>query len=221
MVHGPACTGPSRRDVLLAGGLAPLGLGLSDLFAPRAGASSKAPARSAILLFMWGGPSHLDTWDPKPDAAAEVRGPFRSIPTAVPGLRVGEYFPKLAARAKRYAVVRSMTHTDPAHLSTVHHLMTGRVAAKPNSDADGASRQDAPCLGAVVQKRLPNSGPLPAAVTVPWVVSHPSAPGGTAPGQNAGWLGGTFDPFLVTGDPNAANFSVVGLSSATGETVER
>src|SRR6516162_2104468 len=221
MPRGPACTGPSRRDVLLAGGLAPLGLGLTDLFASRAAASSKASARSAILLFMWGGPSHLDTWDPKPDAPEEVRGPFQSIPTTVPGLRVGEYFPKLVARAKRYAVVRSMTHTDPAHLSTVHHLMTGRLAAKPNSDADGASRQDAPCLGAVVRQNLPSAVPVPAAVTLPWVVSHPSAPGGTAPGQNAGWLGSTFDPFLVTGNPNAANFSVAGLAPSADVSADR
>jgi uncharacterized protein (DUF1501 family) len=221
MVRGPACTGPSRRDVLLAGGLAPLSLGLTDLFASRAVASPNASAKSAILLFMWGGPSHLETWDPKPDAPEEVRGPFRSIPTAVPGLRVGEYFPKLAVRAKRYAVVRSMTHTDPAHLSTVHHLMTGRLAAKPNSDADGASRQDAPCLGAVVRQNLPSAGPVPAAVTLPWVVSHPSAPGGTAPGQNAGWLGSTFDPFLVTGNPNAANFSVAGLAPSADVSADR
>ena len=114
------------------------------------------------MLFMWGGPSHLDTWDPKPNAPAEVRGQFRAIPTTTPGLHIGEYFPQLAQRAKHYAVVRSMTHTDPAHLSPVHHLMTGRVAAKPNSDADGASRADAPCLGAVVQKLWPATSPVPA-----------------------------------------------------------
>jgi hypothetical protein len=188
-------------------------LGLIDLLQPPVAAAEKARARSVILLFMWGGPSHLDTWDPKPDAPEEVRGQFRSIPTTVPGLRISEHFPRLAARAEQFAVVRSMSHTDPAHLSPVHHLLTGRLAAKVNSDADGASRSDAPCLGAVVRKLLPPDGPMPSAVTLPWAVSHPAAPGGVAPGQNAGWLGSGFDPFLVTGNPNAPGFAVSGLTT--------
>jgi len=194
--------------------LAPLGLGLSTILGRPASAAGRPNAKSVILLFMWGGPSHLDTWDPKPNAPAEVRGAFQSIATAVPGLRIGEHFPKLATLANKYAVVRSMNHTDPAHLSPVHHLMTGRLAAKVNSDADGASRSDAPCLGAVVQKFLPTTNAIPAAVTLPWAVSHPSAPGGTAPGQNAGWLGAAYDPFLVTGDPNSPKFQVPGLAAA-------
>lgn len=213
------CPGPSRRDLLVAGGLAPFGVCLSPVLA--SAAAPRAKARSVILLFMWGGPSHLDTWDPKPDAPEEVRGPMRSIPTTVPGLRVGEYFPKLAVRAKQYAVVRTMSHTDPAHLSPVHHLMTGRLAPKINSDADGPSRTDAPCLGAIVQQRLSSGGPTPAAVTLPWVVSHPAAPGGTAPGQNAGWMGTAFDPFLVTGNPNDKAFGVGGLTMPADVSAER
>jgi hypothetical protein len=203
----------TRREVLRAGSLAPLGLGLLEVLAPRAAAAPQGRAKSVILLFMWGGPSRLDTWDPKPDAPPEVRGHFQSIPTTVPGLRIGEHFPLLAARAEQYAVVRSMTHTDPAHLSPVHHLMTGRVAAKPNSDADGASRADSPCIGSVIQKLAPPPGAVPAAVTLPWAVSHPSAPGGTAPGQNGGWLGAAYDPFLVTGNPDSPSFAVPGLSA--------
>jgi hypothetical protein len=206
----------SRRDVIRASAL-----GLLGGFVPAASAVPKPSAKSVIVLFMWGGPSHIDTWDPKPDAAAEVRGEFKAIQTSVSGLRISEHFPKLATRAARYAVVRSMTHTDPAHLSPVHHLFTGRVAPKPNSDADGASRADAPCLGAVVGKMAPGAGPAPTAVTLPWAVSHPSAPGGTAPGQNAGWLGAGFDPFLVTGDPNSPRFRVAGLSGPADVPAER
>lgn len=114
-----------------------------------------------------------------------------------------------------------MTHTDPAHLSPAHHLMTGRIAPKPNSDADGASRGDAPCFGAVVQKLLPSPGAGPPAVTLPWAVSHPSAPGGTAPGQNGGWLGNGFDPFLVTGDPNLPSFAVAGLRAPADVPADR
>ena len=126
---------------------------------------------------MWGGPSHIDTWDPKPDAAAEVRGQFQAIQTSIPGVRISEHFPLLASRAAKYTIVRSMTHTDPAHLSPVHHLLTGHVAAKPNSDADGANRADSPCLGAVVGKVAPGVGPMPTSVTLPWVVSHPVGAG--------------------------------------------
>ena len=220
--HRPrSCRGPTRRDVLRAGSLAPLGFGLTDVLRARADAAPKGRARSVILLFMWGGPSHLDTWDPKPDAPVEVRGAFGSIATTVPGLRISEHFPRLATRAHQYAVVRSMTHTDPAHLSPVHHLMTGRVALKPNSDADGASRRDAPCLGAVVQKLLPSPSAIPPAVTLPRPVSHTAAPAGTARGQNGGWLGNGFDPFLVTGNPNQPTFAVAGLRASGDVSTER
>ena len=214
---------PSRRDVVRAGTLGPLGLGLAGLVDNSAKLTAAAPtrAKSVILLFMWGGPSHLDTWDMKPNAPAEVRGPFKGVPTTVPGVQISEHFPKLAKQAHRYAIVRSMTHTDPAHLSPVHHLMTGRIAPKPNSDNDGASRFDAPALGGVVRKMLTAKGPMPAAVTLPWAVSHPSAPGGTAPGQNAGWLGPAFDPFLVTGNPNLPGFNVAGLGGPADVTADR
>ena len=105
-----SCGGPTRREMLRAGCLAPLGLGLTGVLQAQSGAVPKGRAKSVILLFMWGGPSHLDTWDPKPDAPAEVRGSFRSIATTVPGLQISEHFPQLATRAKQYAVVRSMTH---------------------------------------------------------------------------------------------------------------
>jgi hypothetical protein len=169
---------------------------------------------------MWGGPSQLDTWDPKPDAPEEIRGSFKPIATTVPGLRISEHFPELAKRAKRYAVIRSMSHTDPAHLSPTHHLLTGRKATKVNSDADGPSRTDAPCLGAVVQKHFPG-GALPNAVTLPWAVAHPAAPGGIAPGQNGGWLGSKYDPFLITGDPNSPKFAISSLTPVPEVPVER
>src|SRR5580704_3376981 len=178
--HRPFCRVlyPSRRDVVRAGAF-----GLLGSFVPSAAAAPRRSAKSVILLFMWGGPSHIDTWDPKPDAAAEIRGEFRAIQTSVPGLRISEHFPRLAARAGKYTIVRSMTHTDAAHLSPVHHLLTGHLAAKVNSDADGPTRADWPCLGAVVEKVAPGAGPMPTAVTLPWIVSHPAAPGGVAPGQ--------------------------------------
>ena len=102
----PHCTGPTRREVLRAGSLAPLGLSLLPLLGSAATPAPRARAKSVILLFMWGGPSHIDTWDPKPNAPENIRGLFKPIATTVPGLQIGEHFPELAKRAKKYAVVR-------------------------------------------------------------------------------------------------------------------
>lgn len=217
-----ACTGFSpvrrwtRRRLLMAGSLGLFGLGLPDLLRATTANERRGSgrARSCILVFAWGGPSQLDTLDPKPEAPAEVRGEFDTIATRVPGLRFSEHFPRLANLADRYAVVRSLTHDDPAHLSSVHHLTTGRHAPKVKSDADGPSRRDTPHLGSVLAHLRPRRDGLPPFVTLPWIVSHPAAPGGIAPGQNAGWLGTQYDPFVLTGDPNAAGFAPPGISSA-------
>jgi hypothetical protein len=212
----------SRRELLRVGGLGVFGLGLTDLLASTARAETiKTKAKSCILLFMWGGPSQLDTWDMKPNAPTEVRGPFKPIATNVPGIQISEHFPFLARQAHRYAIIRSMTHDDPAHLSSVHHIMTGHRAPHVKSDADPPSRKDSPHIGSALAKLQPPAKGLPPFVSMPWTVSHPAAPGGNAPGQNAGWLGSGYDPFLVTGDPNAPNFSVAGLNGNGGMPIER
>src|SRR5690349_22106295 len=119
------CSGVTRRDFLRVGGLGALGLTMADLDAAVAGG---APAeRAVILLMLVGGPSQLETWDPKPEAPAEVRGPFGSIATAVPGLRVCEHLPRLARRMDRMAVVRSLHHdAAPIHETGHQLLQTGR-----------------------------------------------------------------------------------------------
>jgi uncharacterized protein (DUF1501 family) len=218
---------PSRREALCVGGLGVLGLGLSGLLAGQAAAGSTSrprtagKAKSCILLFMWGGPSQLDTWDPKPDAPAEVRGEFRPIATNVPGTIVSEHFPRLANLADKYAIIRSMTHDDPAHLSSVHHILTGRQAPHVKSDADPPSRHDSPTIGSALARLQPTDAAIPPFVTMPWIVSHPAAPGGKAPGQNAGWLGAAYDPFVLTADPSASNFTIPQLRRAADVSVER
>lgn len=199
------------------------GLTLPSLFEMRA---SGAPAvggkaKSCILIFQWGGPSQLDTWDPKPEAPDAIRGSFQAIETSVPGVRISEHFPMLAQRAHQLAIIRSMTHDDLAHLSTVHLLQTGHPAPRPYSDNDGPSTSDWPHLGSLVGWAKPNSGPLPCAVTMPWIVSHPAAPGGKAPGQHGGWLGKSFDPFLIEGNPDDPGFRVPGLDLPDGLNTER
>ncbi len=219
----------TRRAAVKAGALALTGLSMPGLFGARALASNAAAshgpgfgkAKRCLLIFMWGGPSQLDTWDPKPDAPREVRGQFNSIDTKIPGVRISEHFPRLAAQTHRLAIIRSMTHDDPAHLSSAHRLLTGHLAPRPYSDAAPPSPQDWPHLGSIVARLNPSKGPLPSSVTMPWTVAHPAAPGGRAPGQNAGWLGKTFDPLAIEGDPNHPGFEVGGMNLPTGVTPDR
>jgi Protein of unknown function (DUF1501) len=206
---------------LRAGVLALTGLGLPGLLRAKPVGQTSGPngfgrAKSCILIFLWGGPSQLDTWDPKPDAPEGIRGSFRSISTTVPGISISEHFPMLAQQSHRLAIVRSMNHNDAAHLSTAHRLLTGHLAPIPNSDAAGPSPRDWPHLGALVAKLRPTPGAIPSAVNMPWTVMHPAAPGGRAPGQDAGWLGKAYDPFHVDGDPNTSGFHVEGLGLPDG-----
>ncbi len=216
------CTGPwSRRDLLQAGYLTMLGSGLGPLLLPRPAqgqinTGSFGQAKACIFLFMWGGPSQLDTWDMKPNAPSDIRGEFKPISTTVPGIQICEHFPRLARLAHHYTIIRSMTHNDPAHLSSVHHLLTGRHAPKFPSDADPPSRKDWPHLASYLLKERPSPNPLPGFITLPWTVMHPAAPGGQAPGQNGGWLGKGFDPFVIQGDPSQRGFQVSGLRLPEG-----
>src|SRR5213594_841770 len=108
------CDGWSRRDFLHAGSVSLLGLTLADVFRQRA--MGNAPDRdiNCIMLFLVGGPSHIDTWDPKPEAPAEVRGPFKPIATNVPGMQISEIFPRMAKHADKYSLIRSVYHTATA-----------------------------------------------------------------------------------------------------------
>ncbi len=216
--------GPSRRDALRAGALAMTGLGLPELFRNRAvgaGAEGFGRAKSCLLIFMWGGPSQLDTWDPKPDAPAEIRGSFGTIATRTPGVRISEHLPMLLTRTDKLAIVRSLSHDDFTHLSTAHRVTTGHVAPTQYSDAAGPSTNDWPHLGSLIARVRPRGGAMPQAVTMPWSVAHPAAPGGKAPGQHGGWLGKAYDPFGIVGDPNDPNFQVEGLGLPEGITNDR
>ena len=122
------CDGLTRRDFLHAGALPTLGLTLPGLLAQRASAAPRDRDVNCIMLFLVGGPSHIDTFDPKPNAPAEVRGPFQPIRTSVPGTQLTEIFPKTAKRADRFSLVRSVYHTATAVHDTGHQMMqTGRL----------------------------------------------------------------------------------------------
>ncbi len=194
----------SRRDLLRVGcGL--LGLSLPQLLGLRSQASARAPApdgfgraRSCIVLFCWGGMSHLDTWDPKPDAPPEVRGEFKPIATATPGIHLGECMPLLARQTGRLAVVRSMHHRAGEHGQAMYWNFTGHAPPGARAGEDQpASRQDWPCLGSMVARFRPPPSGLPGSVQVPYPMIDDGRVQG---GQNGGWLGMAHDPVLVRPD---------------------
>lgn len=226
----------TRRAILQAGLLGPFGLGLTQLvgrttgqaLAASEGAIAPTPAqagfgqaKACILIFLWGGPSHLDTWDPKPLAPETIRSPFRPIATTVSGMELTEHFGRLAGVAERFALIRSLSHDDPAHLSSVHTLLTGNLPPVNKSDDVPPSDRDTPHIGSLLSRLLPSANELPSYVNMPWIVSHPAAPGGRAPGQHGGWLGHRYDPLVVTGDPSQPDWRVPALQLYEGETPDR
>jgi len=201
---------PGRRAFLTVGGLAALGLPLSRLLASNADHGRDRTfgrAKACIFLWMGGGPPQHETWDPKPDAPAEIRGEFRPIPTPVVGLRVGELMPLVAQQAAKVCVLRAMSTGVNAHSSSGYWVLTG--VPHPRGDVEVAGQITAfdwPCLGGVVKHLTPPRKGLPAAVTLPeHIFNNPNDPW---PGQNGGFLGRAADPWLVPCDPSKADFDL-------------
>jgi hypothetical protein len=207
----------NRRELLQVGASSLLGIGLPQLLAGRAQAGAAAPGRSksVILVLLTGGPSHLDTLDMKPEAPTEIRGEFRPMATAVPGIQVCEHLPRLAARLRHWAIVRSLSHGENGHLPATHRLLTG--APMPNqrgSDLDNVlSRRDWPCYAAGLDQVRPRRDGVPTGVTLPHALIEGPL---TWPGQHAGFLGPGHDPLLVTQDPNAPTFRMDTFSLPAG-----
>ncbi len=213
-----------RRQILQAGALGLAGLSLPALWQARSSGATGGGfgrAKRCIFLFMWGGPSQLDTFDLKPDAPSDIRGEFQPISTRTPGLLLCEHFEHLARITDKVAIVRSLHHDDPAHLSSGHTTVTGHLPPVNKSDAEPPSDRDTPHLGCVMSHLRPAPSALPSFVTLPWKVAHPAAPGGQAPGQHGGWLGHKYDPFVITGDPSRADWQAPSLSLCDGITPER
>jgi hypothetical protein len=198
-----ACSGPFSRRELLRLGLAGLGgLTWPELLRRRAEAKTQRPRSDTALLVVWlhGGASHLETYDPKPLAPSEYRGPYRPIATRVPGLQLCELLPRHAQVAHRFTMLRSLAHTGPCHDSGPQQLFTGFPITV------NRLRPDHPDLFAVVDKlRESPSRPLPNNVGVPPI-----------PYLGSAYLGPAHEPFAVTGDPNDPHFEVpnIGLKDA-------
>lgn len=192
-----------RRDLLRCGLLAPLGLGLADWFRCHdAAAALPARAKHCILLWLDGGPSHLETFDLKPQAPVEVRGPFQTIATHVAGIDISELLPQTARVAEHIAVIRSLTSPLGEHGIANHYLLTGY----PPTPA-----LEYPSMGAVVARERPGPQALPPYIAVP----------DFRPQAGAGYLGTACEPFATGGDPAHPDFQVRDLDLFPGVTAQR
>jgi hypothetical protein len=198
-----------RREFLRVGALALGGLSLSDFLAIQAQAATPTADTSVILFWMWGGPSHLETYDPKPRAPAEYRGPFTSIATSVPGIEISEVFPRQAKLAHRLALVRSLHHEMSAHNDGSIELLTGKTPAVP--DPTSTARSEHPDFGMVVSRLR---GPRPDGL--PRYVGIPRQPFMTQP-TYLGMAHGA----LAAGDPSAATYRPPNLTLSAGVDAER
>lgn len=200
------CDGLGRRALLQAGGVA--ALGLSPWGSASAVASSSPPkAKRCILLFLLGGPPQHSTWDPKPDAAAEVRGEFAPIATNVPGINICELMPRTATMMDRVAVLRAVATGDNAHSSSGYFMMTGVPHVPMNREnANPGAPNDWPTMAAVASTLGSERALLPGAVRLPNHIYNTD--GSVWPGQTSGWLGHSADPWLFSCEPASQDYDV-------------
>jgi hypothetical protein len=212
--------GIARRELLQVGFSGLLGLGLPTLLsrhalATRAATADGQRARSVILIFLTGAPSHLDMFDLKPEAPAEVRGTFQPIATQTAGIEICEHLPRLAIRSDKYAVIRSMTHGLPSHEHATHMVLTG-IDKMPVGSTHMASRFDWPCYASSLDYLRPRHDGIPNGVMLPTYLNN----GYGFSGQDAGFLGARHDPWHVRQDPNDAKFRVESLNLPVGMTID-
>ncbi|QEH39180.1 hypothetical protein OJF2_77920 [Aquisphaera giovannonii] len=211
------CDGVSRREFLRVGGLGLAGLSLADMLraegraaATPSGTKAKgrgqAPARSVILLWMQGGASHIDTFDPKPEAPAEVRGEFGVIPTALPGVQICEHLPRMAQHLDRTTVIRSGYSYNAGHGIADAYMLSGWRFSPATVY---------PSMGSVVARELPANPGMPPYMQLGIYVDQKTG------GGLAGYVGGEHNPFVMTSDPNARKFSVDGITLPGGLTADR
>jgi hypothetical protein len=217
MINHRHAIGLTRRELLQVGYSGLLGMGLSSLFGnrARAGASPSPCVKSVVFIFQTGAPSHLDTFDLKPDAPVEIRGSFQGIATKAAGVTVCEHLPLLAARADKFAIVRSMTHGLPSHEHATHMMLTG-IDKMPPGSTHMASRNDWPCYASGLDYVRPRNDGVPSGVHLPTYLNN----GYGFSGQSAGVLGPKYDPWQIRNDPNAPGFRVDEVSLPVGLTVE-
>jgi uncharacterized protein (DUF1501 family) len=223
---GATCDGISRRELLRVGGAGLLGVSLSNLLALEARAQSapkgkKTPgfgsAKNFIFIFLQGGPSHIDIWDPKPDAPDNIRGQFKPIPTKIPGCHVSEVMPNLAKVLDKATLVRSVSYTPAGlfnHTAAIYQMMTGYTPDKvsPSGQLEPPNRSDYPCIGSEIARIMPPDGPMLPFVMLPRPLQESNVIG---KGGTAGFLGAANDPYYMFQDP-ATKFSTDDLALRQG-----
>jgi uncharacterized protein (DUF1501 family) len=209
--------GIDRRELLQVGYSGLLGLGLSSWIGSSRAAQPTRSPKSVIIVFLTGAPSHLDTFDFKPDAPAEIRGEFKPIATKIPGIVFGEHVPRLAARNDKFALIRTFAHRENNHLVATHHVLTGHP--QPGAFFDKvASRDDWPCYSAGMNYFRPRADGMPCGINLPTFLFEGPL---TWPGQHAGILGPKHDPWQINRDPNRSDFRVDNLSLAQGLAIDQ
>ena len=189
------CGGVTRREFVQVGLSSVLGLSLADMLRVRAGGTGSA--RSVIFLWLWGGPSQLDTWDPKPSAPLDFRGPFASIPTSVTGTRVGELFPRIAEQAHRFAILRSLHTTSNDHGVAGTVGLTGSSVGSVNLGGQTANGSVRPATGAVVARARGLRSATPPFMVVGGKLHQGKK---AITGEGGGTLGALYDPFRLEFD---------------------
>ena len=221
------CDGLSRREALQIGALGTLGVSLPALLRKQALASNTAGgtfgrAKRVILLFMWGGPAHQDTWDLKPHGPEASRGEFLPIATNVSGVHISEHFPLIARHADKLAIIRSVGQEDNNHSTGAHASLTGR-RHELKAESFGARETDFPHIGSVLARLRPNERGLPTFVALPEIIATTN--GAVTPGQGGGFLGKKFDPFQINEHPDRPDFKIDSLrlpgDIATPRMIER
>jgi len=216
--------GITRREFIQVGYSGLLGMSMASALpasGARAAAGRGARAKSVILVFLTGGPSHLDMFDLKPDAPSDIRGAFKPVATNVSGIQISEHLPGFAARTDRLAIVRSLAHKNNGHLPATHWVLTGK--AMPGLPVDSGadkirSRTDWPSYGSAVGYFRPRTDGMPSVVNLPTYLQEGAL---LWPGQYAGCMGAKQDPWQVTDDPNNPKFQVQNLTLPSGFGVER
>ncbi len=205
------CDGPSRREFLQIGSAGFLGMGLAGLLSSQGAMADKYidNEMSIILVFLWGGAPHQDTFDMKPNAPAEVRGQFSPIKTNVPGIQICEHLPMLATMADKYTIIRSATHDQTIHAQGAHYTLTGNKL--------GPGREG-PNMGAVISKFLPQRNALPSAIQI-GPRMYDTAGNGPI-GQDGGFLGNASSPFRVLNALEPVD-KLASLSAPAGLTADR
>lgn len=208
-----------RRDLLRVGGAGLLGLTLPKWLKAadqQPAKARRAPAKSVIFLFQWGGPSHVDTFDMKPDAPDGYRSLYKTVPTSVPGMMVCEHLPKTAKIMHQFSQIRTVHHRMNNHNSAGYTALTGYEP--PIDDQRLRESLDlSPSYGSVVDAIAPNTNGMPTSVAFPYQI----ADGSITPGQRASFLGKQHDPLFFKDDPNAKDFRLSQLSLPSDISLDR